>query len=57
MDFDDEMMKALALDAGKLESMGMPQPSISGEFYCRKCGCSGEEKFSWDGECLVCEAA
>ena len=24
-------------------------------FYCRKCGLTGEENFSWDGNCLGCE--
>lgn len=24
-------------------------------FKCRRCGATGEEKFSWDGYCLMCE--
>ena len=24
-------------------------------WLCRRCGCSGEQNFSWDGYCLVCE--
>lgn len=24
-------------------------------FECKKCGRTGEEKFSWNGECLGCE--
>jgi rubrerythrin len=30
---------------------------IDGEamWRCRQCGCSGEQNFSWDGQCLVCE--
>lgn len=53
--FTKEMQKALELDRKKLEHLGMPQNPILWGFRCNKCGATGEEKFSWDGGCLVCE--
>ena len=29
-------------------------PAAFEAFRCRRCGATGEEKFSWDGYCLVC---
>ena len=32
-------------------------PAAFEAFRCRRCGATGEEKFSWDGYCLMCEDA
>lgn len=31
------------------------KPTHSSVFKCRRCGASGEGKFDWQGDCLICE--
>jgi hypothetical protein len=35
----------------------LPDTNTVGEspFKCRRCGSTGEEKFDWQGYCLICE--